>query len=77
MSRLIKFIVSFCEGGEGERDCNIRSLVSLFQGEQTYTPRLIALDLPGSLKTLKQEGTLYDTHTAAKDVPAWYVMELP
>ena len=43
------------------------------QGEQTYTPRLIALDLPGSLKTLKQEGSLYDTHSGAKDSPAWYV----
>ena len=42
------------------------------QGEQTYTPRLIALDLPGSLKSLKPEGTLYDTHTGTKDVPAWY-----
>ena len=54
--------------------CFIFIIVS--QGEQTYTPRLIALDLPGSLKTLKREGTLYDTHTGAKDVPAWCVMIL-
>ena len=43
-----------------------------YQGEQTYTPRLISLDLPGSLKTLRREGLLYDSHTEAKDVPAWW-----
>ncbi|XP_076862422.1 protein misato homolog 1 isoform X2 [Brachyhypopomus gauderio] len=30
-------------------------------GHVTYTPRLIALDLKGSLRTLKQEGSLYST----------------
>ncbi|KAG7324689.1 hypothetical protein KOW79_012705 [Hemibagrus wyckioides] len=30
-------------------------------GQVTYTPRLIALDLKGSLQTLKQEGCLYTT----------------
>ncbi|XP_060771474.1 protein misato homolog 1 [Neoarius graeffei] len=30
-------------------------------GHVTYTPRLIALDLKGSLQTLKQEGCLYST----------------
>ncbi|XP_060743484.1 protein misato homolog 1 [Tachysurus vachellii] len=30
-------------------------------GQVTYTPRLIALDLKGSLQTLKQEGCLYAT----------------
>ncbi|XP_046714871.1 protein misato homolog 1 isoform X1 [Silurus meridionalis] len=30
-------------------------------GQITYTPRLIALDLKGSLQTLKQEGCLYAT----------------
>ncbi|XP_060066372.1 protein misato homolog 1-like [Ylistrum balloti] len=30
------------------------------RGEVTYTPRLVALDLKGSLNTLKQEGNLYD-----------------
>ncbi|KPP75506.1 protein misato1-like [Scleropages formosus] len=29
-------------------------------GHITYTPRLIAMDLKGSLQTLKQEGSLYD-----------------
>lgn len=29
--------------------------------EVTYTPRLVAFDLKGSLKSLKQEGTLYET----------------
>ncbi|XP_034774437.2 protein misato homolog 1-like isoform X1 [Acipenser ruthenus] len=31
-------------------------------GQTTYTPRLIALDLKGSLNTLRQEGTLYELH---------------
>ncbi|OWF43159.1 protein misato homolog 1-like [Mizuhopecten yessoensis] len=30
------------------------------RGEVTYTPRLVAFDLKGSLNTLKQEGSLYD-----------------
>ncbi|XP_033750191.1 protein misato homolog 1-like [Pecten maximus] len=30
------------------------------RGEVTYTPRLVAFDLKGSLNTLKQEGNLYD-----------------
>lgn len=30
-------------------------------GHITYTPRLIAMDLKGSLQTLRQEGSLYDT----------------
>ncbi|KAG7457900.1 hypothetical protein MATL_G00232150 [Megalops atlanticus] len=30
-------------------------------GHITYTPRLIAMDLKGSLQTLKQEGSLYET----------------
>lgn len=29
-------------------------------GQVTYTPRLIAMDLKGSLRTLRQEGSLYD-----------------
>uniref|UniRef100_A0A3P9NX53 Protein misato homolog 1 n=1 Tax=Poecilia reticulata TaxID=8081 RepID=A0A3P9NX53_POERE len=29
-------------------------------GSVTYTPRLIAMDLKGSLRTLRQEGSLYD-----------------
>ncbi|XP_068567468.1 protein misato homolog 1 [Cebidichthys violaceus] len=30
-------------------------------GHVTHTPRLIAMDLKGSLRTLRQEGSLYDT----------------
>ncbi|XP_075995325.1 protein misato homolog 1 [Genypterus blacodes] len=30
-------------------------------GHVTYTPRLIAMDLKGSLRTLRQEGSLYET----------------
>lgn len=30
-------------------------------GHITYTPRLIAMDLKGSLRTLRQEGSLYDS----------------
>ncbi|XP_072227305.1 protein misato homolog 1 [Leuresthes tenuis] len=36
-------------------------------GHVTYTPRLIAMDLKGSLRTLRQEGSLYD---ADKDASA-------
>lgn len=32
------------------------------QEEVTFTPRLIAVDLKGSLITLKQEGILYETN---------------
>ncbi|KAI1901479.1 hypothetical protein AGOR_G00034860 [Albula goreensis] len=37
-------------------------------GHITYTPRLIAMDLKGSLQTLRQEGSLYET---AKDPNAF------
>ncbi|XP_029022301.1 protein misato homolog 1 isoform X2 [Betta splendens] len=36
-------------------------------GHVTYTPRLIAMDVKGSLRTLRQEGSLYD---AGKDTSA-------
>ncbi|XP_076355308.1 misato mitochondrial distribution and morphology regulator isoform X2 [Tachypleus tridentatus] len=39
--------VHFCEG-------------KTLRGHTTYTPRLLAIDLKGSLNTLKQTGTLYD-----------------
>ncbi|XP_037329559.2 protein misato homolog 1 isoform X2 [Pungitius pungitius] len=32
-------------------------------GQVTHTPRLVAIDLKGSLRTLRQEGNLYDTGT--------------
>ena len=38
------------------------------QGIPTYTPRLIALDLKGSLNTLSVEGTLYDVPLQEEDV---------
>jgi len=39
-------------------------------GDVTYCPRLISMDLKGSLSTLKQDGTLYDVSTENDDV-AW------
>lgn len=36
--------------------------------EVTFTPRLIAFDLKGSLKTLKQEGALYETGWEGEDI---------
>ncbi|XP_072564468.1 protein misato homolog 1-like isoform X1 [Paramormyrops kingsleyae] len=39
-------------------------------GQITYTPRLIAMDLKGSLQTLRQEGILYDTRKERKS-SAW------
>ncbi|XP_060570649.1 protein misato homolog 1-like, partial [Ruditapes philippinarum] len=38
------------------------------QREVTYTPRLVAFDLKGSLKTLKQEGLLYETGADGDDI---------
>lgn len=37
-------------------------------GDVTYTPRLIAFDLKGSLNTLKQSGTLYDIQDHEEDL---------
>ncbi|XP_070581261.1 protein misato homolog 1-like [Ptychodera flava] len=37
-------------------------------GEVTYTPRLVAIDLKGSLNTLKAEGVLYDTPVQDEDL---------
>ncbi|XP_052797879.1 protein misato homolog 1-like isoform X2 [Mya arenaria] len=34
----------------------------------TFTPRLVASDLKGSLKTLKQQGELYDTGTEGEEI---------
>ncbi|XP_045177352.2 protein misato homolog 1-like [Mercenaria mercenaria] len=36
--------------------------------EVTFTPRLVAFDLKGSLKTLKQEGVLYETGAEGEDI---------
>ncbi|KAG9281492.1 hypothetical protein AMEX_G4348 [Astyanax mexicanus] len=46
--------------GELQSDVLFREGLTL-GGHVTYTPRLIALDLKGSLQTLKQEGSLYTT----------------
>ncbi|XP_023200608.1 protein misato homolog 1 [Xiphophorus maculatus] len=40
-------------------------------GSVTYTPRLIAMDLKGSLRTLRQEGSLYDPGGAAAAAATW------
>ncbi|XP_061615780.1 protein misato homolog 1 isoform X2 [Phyllopteryx taeniolatus] len=46
--------------GEIQSDVMFREGQTL-GGNITYTPRLIAMDLKGSLQTLRQEGSLYDT----------------
>ena len=56
--------------------------VCMFQGDVTFTPRLVALDLRGSLHSLRQDGTLYskgreegvkwsDTHRASTASFTW------
>ncbi|XP_058475726.1 protein misato homolog 1 [Solea solea] len=52
--------------GEIQSDVMFREGQTL-GGHVTYTPRLIAMDLKGSLQTLRQEGHLYD---AGKDTSA-------
>ncbi|XP_061839279.1 protein misato homolog 1 [Nerophis lumbriciformis] len=52
--------------GEIQSDVMFREGQTL-GGNVTYTPRLIAMDLKGSLLTLRQEGSLYD---AGKDTSA-------
>ncbi|KAM7373485.1 hypothetical protein PAMP_008332 [Pampus punctatissimus] len=52
--------------GEIQSDVVFREGQTL-SGHVTYTPRLIAVDLKGSLRTLRQEGSLYD---AGKDISA-------
>ncbi|XP_056154462.1 protein misato homolog 1 [Lampris incognitus] len=46
--------------GEMQSDVVFREGQTL-GGHVTYTPRLIAMDLKGSLQTLRQEGSLYET----------------
>ena len=43
-------------------------MFSPLQGTPTYTPRLIALDLKGSLNTLRAEGVLYDVQVQEEDI---------
>lgn len=56
------------EAKEIEHDILFREGKNL-TGEVTYTPRLISLDLKGSLNTLKQDGSLYDI--AGHDEVQW------
>lgn len=46
--------------GELQSDMLFREGLTL-GGHVTYTPRLIAMDLKGSLRTLRKEGSLYET----------------
>ncbi|XP_067281030.1 protein misato homolog 1 [Pseudorasbora parva] len=46
--------------GELQSDVLFREGLTL-GGHTTYTPRLIAMDLKGSLQTLRKQGSLYDT----------------
>uniref|UniRef100_A0AAY4D547 Protein misato homolog 1 n=1 Tax=Denticeps clupeoides TaxID=299321 RepID=A0AAY4D547_9TELE len=57
--------------GDLQSDVLFREGVTL-GGQVTYTPRLIAMDLKGSLHTLRQDGSLYES---GKDSGAltWYV----
>ncbi|XP_041361041.1 protein misato homolog 1-like [Gigantopelta aegis] len=58
---------SFTYGGQGDADTKEVNHDVLFregqtlQGEVTYTPRMVCVELKGSLNTLRQEGSLYDT----------------
>ncbi|XP_054834631.1 protein misato homolog 1 isoform X2 [Eublepharis macularius] len=61
---------SFCtdpvdkKSNEGIRHDVLFRAGETLQGQETYTPRLIVMDLKGSLSSLKQEGCLYqDTKT--------------
>ncbi|XP_065912037.1 protein misato homolog 1-like isoform X2 [Dysidea avara] len=52
------------EAREVNHHCTFREGKTI-HGVETYTPRLIAVDLQGSLSNLKQDGTLYDTDNTA------------
>lgn len=44
----------------------------IFQGEVTFTPRLLLVDLKGSLRTLPEGGRLYDdTSSPDPSLPLW------
>lgn len=65
---------SFCYGATGaagvkeiDSDVLYREGRTLL-GDVTYTPRLIAVDLKGSLNTLRPDGVLYDVETEANDI---------
>ncbi|KAM4630152.1 protein misato homolog 1 isoform 2-T2 [Polymixia lowei] len=44
-------------------------------GHVTYTPRLIAMDLKGSLQTLRREGCLYETRNETRNDPTTFTWE--
>ncbi|XP_069806822.1 protein misato homolog 1 [Dendropsophus ebraccatus] len=41
------------------------------RGVETYTPRLIALDLKGSVRLLRDESSVYEDRRTRHSVPAW------
>ncbi|KAE8589177.1 hypothetical protein XENTR_v10022907 [Xenopus tropicalis] len=51
-------------------DVTYRQGVTL-RGRQTYTPRLIAVDLKGGLSSLREEGFLYEDRDTTCATPAW------
>ncbi|XP_041932515.1 protein misato homolog 1 [Alosa sapidissima] len=54
------------DGSPGELQSDVMFREGVTHGGQvTYTPRLIAMDLKGSLQTLRQEGILYETENHA------------
>ncbi|KAB0803996.1 hypothetical protein PPYR_00966 [Photinus pyralis] len=55
---------------EINHDVLFREGVTL-KGEVTYTPRLLLVDLKGSLGTLPENGTLYDPPTHSSTVETW------
>ncbi|XP_061461962.1 protein misato homolog 1 isoform X2 [Rhineura floridana] len=67
---------SFCfdpvaaKSDEGIRHDVLFRVGRTLQGQETYTPRLILMDLKGSLSSLKQEGCLY-TDTKTNTPLAW------
>uniref|UniRef100_A0AAR2KRT2 Protein misato homolog 1 n=1 Tax=Pygocentrus nattereri TaxID=42514 RepID=A0AAR2KRT2_PYGNA len=56
--------------GELQSDVLFREGLTL-GGQVTYTPRLIAFDLKGSLQTLRKEGSLYATEQDSKTTLSW------
>ncbi|KAL6473348.1 hypothetical protein MHYP_G00169090 [Metynnis hypsauchen] len=56
--------------GELQSDVLFREGLTL-GGQVTYTPRLIALDLKGSLQTLRKEGSLYATEQDSTSTLTW------
>jgi hypothetical protein len=58
------------ERDEISYDCTFREGLTL-SGKETYTPRLIAIDCQDGLKTLKVQGSLYDTGVGVASPQTW------